>query len=242
MYLTAGIEIVLFPFFVSQPNRLPFAYHFPGLTLDVPLHWWLNFLDHFVLTITVVCAFSAFDSFVIMLILHGCCRIEITAHMVRNIQHQLQAPSSRIAQVLGKVVAHHVDTKRYVVDFNTQMGFVCLWEFVSASITVAMSLNVVASLEMSSVCLILTSASLQMLIYCYFGNILLVKSDELLNTAWEIDWYRMSCANQRVYCLFLMAAQLTLKVNAIFMAVKLETFVVVMRSSYQYFALLQKFS
>jgi 7tm Odorant receptor len=227
MYVTAGLEIVLFPFFVAQPHRLPFAYHFPGLSLNVPSYWWLNFLDHFMLTITVVCAFSAFDSFVIMLILHGCCRIEITAQMVRNIQLDISAPARRISKILGQVVAHHVNAKCYIVDFNAQMEFVCLWEFVSASIAVAMSLNVVASMEMSSVCLIFTSASLQMLIYCYFGNILLVKSDELLYTAWEIDWYRMDCGNQKVYSLFLMAAQLTLNVSAIFMAVDLETFVVV---------------
>jgi hypothetical protein len=104
-------------------------------------------------------------------------------NMAENIQRQIdnnypneKDRQEKISNTFKEIVAHHVDTKQYINNFNDQFGFIYLWEFAAATINIALSLNV--SLEMSSVYLIFFAALVQLYLYCYFGNILLVQSGQ----------------------------------------------------------------
>jgi hypothetical protein len=152
---------------------------------------------------------SALDVFVVMLILNVCCRGEIINEMILEINETYtqntdtneseEEREHRIAKILKNVIYQHVKVRNYISDIEAQFSFSFLVEFMSTSVVIGMGLNIIAVSKITNVYLLLISALVQLFVFCFFGNQLQLKSDQLLIETWNVKWYKMGIRNQKVW-------------------------------------------
>lgn len=66
---------------------------------------------------------------------------------------------------------------------------------------------------------------MQIFIYSYMGNILLIKSDELYEAMLNVNWYQMNRNEQRSYCFIFQNVIKPIEMTAMIYPLNLEIFV-----------------
>nr|AYN64393.1 odorant receptor OR3 [Rhyacophila nubila] len=145
---------------------------------------------------------------------------------------------------LIKCIEHHQAIISFIVEQEEVFSIGVTSQFVAGVVVIcitAFQLTLVPwSLYYFSMVLYQTCMLVEIFLYCYHGNEIIVKSSMVLDAAYETSWYERGTNFRQILDIFMTRCRIPLQVNAIkIFSLSLTAFVSILRSSYSYFAVLQ---
>nr|AKC58550.1 odorant receptor 15 [Anomala corpulenta] len=96
------------------------------------------------------------------------------------------------------------------------------------------------SIQFFCVIIYMMCITMELMAYCWFGNELLVISSQVPVAAYESDWIDTPVYFQKNLLMFITIAMKPMKVTVIHFSLSVETFTVIMRTAWSYFAVLRQ--
>ncbi|XP_052859738.1 odorant receptor 4-like [Anopheles cruzii] len=245
MYAAAMISFLSMPAIYPDPRKynLPLAFTFPFLPVDNRFWWYFTYLYHFAMIWKCIHLLVVIDGVMVMAMMSVRKRIQALKVLLQQLDEKIQAsPWKRTDHLeldLKRIIELHVSIKEFMRDFSDSYR----WHFFMIAGTVCfeicMALNVIATTVRNPVYPYLLATTTQLLVMCFFGNVLLIENDTLSDCVYNIHWYRMTISQQKKIMFMVANAQPDMSANAIFLNVQMATFITIIRAAYSYFTILQ---
>ncbi|KAJ3663545.1 hypothetical protein Zmor_007798 [Zophobas morio] len=226
----------------SEGNRLPFLAWYPYNTKIFPMYE-ITY-GHQVLSYTYTCfTHINVDTFIAAINVYTASQFDILCDNLKNLHL-----SNNVGANFAKCVRHHWMILNFAYNSNKFFNWIILLQFcVSATITAMtlFQLTIVEPLttEFFSFVSYGMAAVTQIFMYCWFGNEVQIKSNNLPFAVYECKWTNFSVKTQKNIFFFILRSQKPVKVSAsnVFY-LSLESFMMILKTSWSYFALLQQVS
>ncbi|XP_014470127.1 PREDICTED: uncharacterized protein LOC106742051 [Dinoponera quadriceps] len=166
----------------------------------------------------------ACESIICGFLLHICCQLEILEYRLTKI--------SRNRDVLGDCVYHHNRIFTYACEVNNMFAKIIASQFAVSMLVVCSNLFRIAMAEdYTSIVpfIFYTSAILaQIFIYCWFGNEVKLKSQQVMKSIYEINWPGLSNSNQKSLLLIMRRTMIPIEFSSAYIiTMNLDSFVAV---------------
>nr|UTQ11397.1 odorant receptor 7 [Holotrichia oblita] len=154
----------------------------------------------------------------------------------------------KIKDRLRNCVRHHNAILEFTAKtqdiFSTGVFFQILASMLGICLTGLQSLMVPwGSVQFASVGLFLVTEIIQIGMFCWFGENIIIKSSEIELSCYMSEWRSCSTSNKRIFLIIMENAKTPIKFTAKGLFIlSLGTFVMVLRSGYSYFAVLRQVS
>nr|QZA75627.1 odorant receptor 27 [Plutella xylostella] len=138
---------------------------------------------------------------------------------------------------------YHQKIIRFVEEIESIFGVAVFCQFASSCIIACMTAFRMTitnePTQIINLVFYLLTILIELLVYCYFGDVLINKSQQVAEAVYASSWQQTSLKTQRSLMLLMLRAQRPLSITAgKQFNLSLETFVVILKSSYSYFAVL----
>ncbi|KAL0116246.1 hypothetical protein PUN28_011228 [Cardiocondyla obscurior] len=209
---------------------IPFNYSSPTVYLAVYIHQLIAMSTSGI--VNVAC-----ESLLCGFLLHICCQFEILGHRLGKLMHDQSS--------LRDCVCHHNRIFEYAYTVNNMFAKIIATQFAVSMMVVCSNLYRIAMATdyASFIPLIMyTSAILvQIFNYCWFGNEVKLKSLQLVNSIYDIEWPALSNSNKKDLLLIMKRAMIPIEfTSAYIITMNLESFVALLKMSYSVFNLLHQ--
>ncbi|RZC37729.1 7tm 6 domain containing protein [Asbolus verrucosus] len=239
--------LMLCPFFDKTVNeyRLPFLAWYPYSVKASP-QYELSYLHQFISVTTMSMVNVNIDSLIAALNMYIGAQFDILCDNLRNFYDNSRDSPTDVEEKLKKCINHHREILKFASYANKFYNWLIFEEFFVGGISIGLSmfqLTVVVpfSSEFHSFISYSTAISVQVFMYCWFGNEIEVKSSKLPYAIFESDWTNLPPKIKKELLIFLIRVQQPLKMSAFgLFYLSLETFVKILRTSWSYFALLRQ--
>nr|XP_012230725.1 PREDICTED: odorant receptor Or1-like [Linepithema humile] len=178
----------------------------------------------------------ACDSLIFGLLQQICYQIEILEYRLTKI--------SLGQHIFRDCVRHHNHIYEYACTVNHRFAPLIALQFAVSMLVVCANLYKIAAMKINagSVVLILYTACMlsQIFIYCWFGNELKLKSIDLANNIYNMDWYTLDTNSKKGLLFIMKRAMVPIEFNsAIIITLNLNSFVSLLKSSYSAYNVLK---
>ncbi|RZC39078.1 7tm 6 domain containing protein [Asbolus verrucosus] len=239
--------LMLCPFFDKTVNeyRLPFLAWYPYSVKASP-QYELSYLHQFISVTTMSMVNVNIDSLIAALNMYIGAQFDILCDNLRNVYDNSRDSPTDVEEKLKNCINHHREILKFASYANKFYNWLIFEEFFVGGISIGLSmfqLTVVVpfSSEFHSFISYSTAISVQVFMYCWFGNEIEVKSSKLPYAIFESDWTSLPPKIKKELLIFLIRVQQPLKMSAFgLFYLSLETFVKILRTSWSYFALLRQ--
>ncbi|KAL0116268.1 hypothetical protein PUN28_011241 [Cardiocondyla obscurior] len=179
----------------------------------------------------------ACDSLICGLLLHVCCQIEILECRLKKISHGQNS--------LRDCVRQHDCIFKFAFMINEKFKIIIAIQFVVSTLVVCSNLYQLAKVTLSAQCfpLILYTCSMltQILIYCWYGNEVKLKSVELVTNIFEMGWLTMKESKRQNLLIIMNRSLIPIEFSSAYiLTMNLDSFVSLLKTSYSAFNLLQQ--
>ncbi|RZB40716.1 7tm 6 domain containing protein, partial [Asbolus verrucosus] len=237
---------VLFPILDKSVKeyRLPFLAWYPYDTKTSPLYELTYFYQALSLSFIAMANLNT-DTLIAALNMYIGAQFDILCDDLRNLRINNET-STEVDKKLKSCVKHHREILKFVDYANQFYNWLLLVKFfvggVSLGITMfQMTIVVPFSSEFYSIAGYAQAVSLEVFMYCWFGNEIEVKSSKIPYAVFESDWTSLSPKVQKNMIIFVLRVQRSLRISALgLFNLSLETFVKILRTAWSYFALLRQ--
>ncbi|XP_068909803.1 putative odorant receptor 92a [Tenebrio molitor] len=153
---------------------------------------------------------------------------------------------NEINENLIENIIHHKNIIQFADDMTDLFTTCIMGQFVVSVIIICltmfqMSLVSVLSLQFLSMTLYQGCMVLEIFLWCYYGNDVILQSGKLTQSAYMCEWVPCSQLFKRNLLYFMTRSQTPLKLCAGgYFTLSLETFMAVLKSSWSYFAVLNR--
>ncbi|KAG5326078.1 OR46A protein, partial [Acromyrmex heyeri] len=180
----------------------------------------------------------ACDSLICGLLMHICCQIEI-----------LECRLSKVSNddgTLRDCVRHHDSILQYAFRLNNKFRMTIAMQFVVSTLVVCSNLYQMTkstSLNASYLPLILYMSCMltQIFIYCWYGNEVKLKSIQLLDNVFAMDWMTMNRNLKRNLLIIMSRAAVPIEfTSAYVLSMNLDSFVGLLKTSYSAYNILKQ--
>ncbi|XP_011050406.1 PREDICTED: odorant receptor 46a, isoform A-like [Acromyrmex echinatior] len=180
----------------------------------------------------------ACDSLICGLLMHICCQIEI-----------LECRLSKVSNddgTLRDCVRHHDSILQYALKLNNKFRMTIAMQFVVSTLVVCSNLYQMTkstSLNASYLPLILYMSCMltQIFIYCWYGNEVKLKSIQLLDNVFAMDWMTMNRNLKRNLLIIMSRAAIPIEfTSAYVLSMNLDSFVGLLKTSYSAYNILKQ--
>nr|QZA75634.1 odorant receptor 44 [Plutella xylostella] len=142
-------------------------------------------------------------------------------------------------------VKYHMKIISFVNELEAIFGLPVFIQFVASCIVIGLTaFKIVMTnepIQLLTLVFYLVCILSELLVYCYFGNIIMHKSEVVAAAAYDSGWERTSLPTQRMLLLLMRRAQRPLAMSAGNMFhLSLLTFTAILKSSYSYFAVVRE--
>ncbi|XP_071572228.1 odorant receptor 94a-like [Temnothorax nylanderi] len=175
------------------------------------------------------------DTLICGLLVHICCQIEILTYRLRRIISH--------SNVLRDCVRHHYDIFRLAFIVNEKFRLAITIQFTLTTLMICFCLYEIriATTKVKHIEIILYMACLliQYFFYCWYGNELKIKSQQMIDHIFEMEWLTLD--KNRKKSLMIMMRRTTLPIQitcAHIVPLNLETFMGILKMSYSTYNLL----
>ncbi|RZB40128.1 7tm 6 domain containing protein, partial [Asbolus verrucosus] len=223
--------------------RLPFLAWYPYDTKTSPQYELTYIYQMFAINFTSMANVNI-NTLIAALNMYVGAQFDILCDDLRNLHDISKSTSNDITTALKKCIYHHREVLKFADYVNQFYNSLLLVEFFVDGVSIGLSmfqLTVVVPLS-SEFYLFLVYAnaiSVQIFMYCWFGNEIEVKSSKLPYAVFESDWTDFSQEEKKHLIIFILRVQKALQVSAFgLFYLSLDTFVRIMRTAWSYFALL----
>ncbi|CAG9857148.1 unnamed protein product [Phyllotreta striolata] len=204
----------------------------------------------------------AADTLFAGLIMAACAQLEILRDTLTNLRDYAKARLGGLGENSGKsggipailmdemsallvdCVNHHRCILNFVREFQLIFSYAILAQFVVSVIiicTTMYNLTLIPFGSMQSISLIIYQYCilLEIFLWCYFGNEVMIQSNLLCDAAYKCDWTDCSPTFKKHLLYFMTRSQMEMNIYAgSFFTLSLTTFVKIVKSSWSYFAVL----
>ncbi|RZC43012.1 7tm 6 domain containing protein, partial [Asbolus verrucosus] len=191
----------------------------------------LTYLHQFVAINCISLVNVNIDSLIAALNMYIGAQFDILCDDVRHLHDDGEDAPVDVTQKLKKCVTHHREILKFAENVNYFYNWLIFSEFFVGGICIGMSmfqLSVVAPLssEFYSFISYTVLISLQVFMYCWFGNKIELKSSQLPYAVFESDWTDLSPEVKKLLIIFTLRIAKPLKMSAFgLFYLSLETFV-----------------
>ncbi|XP_032691132.1 uncharacterized protein LOC116853908 [Odontomachus brunneus] len=215
---------------LTYPAWLPFNYTSSTLFPLVFVHQTIAVT--ICATVNVAC-----DSLICGLLLHICCQLEIFEYRL------MQIPQKQ--HILPDCVRHHDRIFEYAYTVNSQFVKIIALQFGVSTLVVCSNLFhlAMATLDANILPLILYTACMlsQIFIYCWFGNEVKLKSLQVADNVYKMEWMALDNSIKKSLLLIMKRSASSIEfTSAVVITMNLDSFVSVLKTSYSVFNVLKR--
>ncbi|KAJ3663552.1 hypothetical protein Zmor_007803 [Zophobas morio] len=231
-----------FPLFdrANGENRLPFFAWYPYDTSISPFYE-ITYV-HQVLTYTYI-GFTHIniDTLIAAFNMYISCQFDILCDNLRDLHF-----SDNVKDNLAKCIKHHWLILSFAKKESQFLKSIILLQFFISVIIMGITLfqiTIVAPFSVEFLFLVSYEMAVvaQIFIYCWFGNEVQVKSNNVSFAIYESKWPEFSKKIQKNIWFFMFRSQTPLRMSALnVFYLSLESFMAILKTSWSYFALLQQ--
>ncbi|XP_077264592.1 odorant receptor 46a-like isoform X1 [Temnothorax americanus] len=179
----------------------------------------------------------ACDSLICGLLLHVCCQIEILECRLKKI--------SLGQNNLRECVRQHDCIFKFALMVNEKFKIIIAIQFVVSTLVVCSNLYQLAKMTLSAQCfpLILYTCSMltQILIYCWYGNEVKLKSVQLAANIFGIGWLTMKQSRKQNLLIIMIRSLTPIEFSSAYiLTMNLDSFVGLLKTSYSAYNILQQ--
>ncbi|RZC40536.1 7tm 6 domain containing protein [Asbolus verrucosus] len=248
-FFTLGwlLFLILYPIFDKTANEspLPFLAWYPYSIKASPLYE-LSYFHQIISVSTMSMVHINIDSLIAALNMYIGAQFDILCDNLRNFYDSGTDSPTDAEEKLKNCISHHKKILKFAEYTNEFYNWLIFQEFFVGGISIGLSMfqmTVVVpfSNEFHSFMSYSTAVSVQVFMYCWFGNEIELKSSKLPYAIFESDWTSLPPKIKKELIIFFIRVQQPLKMSAFgLFYLSLETFVKILRTSWSYFALLRQ--
>ncbi|EFA09170.1 odorant receptor Or1 [Tribolium castaneum] len=222
-------------------KRLPFLAWYPYNTTITPLYE-ITYVYQIVSVSFITTVHVNVDVLVAALNIFNGSQFEILCDNLKNLHN------GPVKENLIECIKHHKEILKFAERCNNFLNWILLVQFfifaVSIGITMfQLTLVIPFSTEFYSLLTYGMAIILQIYMYCWFGNEVEIKSNKIPYAAFECNWVDFSPEVKKNLIFFIMRAQKPVKLSALnLFYLTLDTFMMIIKTSWSYFALLHQVS
>ncbi|XP_011882884.1 PREDICTED: uncharacterized protein LOC105570367 [Vollenhovia emeryi] len=228
--LTMSVSTDLMKRNLTYKAWIPFDYSSPATYFVVYTHQLIAMSTSGIVNVAV-------ESLLCGFLLHICCQFEILEYRLTKLTHDQNS--------LRDCVCHHNQIFEYAYTVNNMFAKIIAIQFAVSMLVLCSNLYRIAMATdyVSFIPLIMyTSAILvQIFIYCWFGNEVKLKSLQLMNSIYHIEWPALSNSNKKDLLLMMRRAMTPIEFTSSYIiTMNIESFVALLKMSYSVFNLLHQ--
>ncbi|KAL6422691.1 hypothetical protein ACFW04_010732 [Cataglyphis niger] len=210
---------------------LPFNYTSPSLFRIVYIHQLIGLTAGSVLHV-------ACDGLICGLLVHVCCQIEIMECRLRKI--------SRNRDILRKSLLQHNIVFRLASLVNEKFSLTILIQFIVSTLVVCFNLyqfTKSTALRAKYMQLIMYMGCMlsQIFLYCWYGNEVKLKSRQLVNNIFEMEWFELDNYSKQSLLMIMRRCTIPIELTSAYViSMNLDSFVNLLKTSYSAYNILQQ--
>ncbi|XP_078053775.1 odorant receptor 46a-like [Augochlora pura] len=198
----------------------------------------LVYLHHALATVFCITLAAAYDSLFTGLMIHIYSQFEILRYRLRNVHRNEVNSVKRCAR-------HHDQIYKFANMVNDEFKAVTFVQFFETTAALCFSLYQLTLSELdgslADSAFYVFCILLQILYFCWFGNEVKLKSLEVSNMIFEIEWTTLSNKTKKILLMMMNRAKVPIEFTSLhIVTVNLETFKALVKTSYSVFNLLQQ--
>ncbi|XP_068915595.1 odorant receptor 46a-like isoform X1 [Tenebrio molitor] len=223
----------------ARHHRLPFWAWYPYDTTTSPNYEVTYFYQVVGIWFLAICNINM-DTLMAALMMYTVTQCDILCNNLRNIKS-----GDRSKQII-ECVQHHKKILSFAQSSNKVFNEMVLGQFFTTSASLALGMfefTLVQPLSSEGiwVTMYLSSMTVQIFLYCWFGNLVEDRSSQIPYSAFESDWTGIPIEAKKNLLIFIMRSQKPIKMSAInLFSLSLSTFTTILRTSWSYFAVLRQ--
>nr|XP_015840913.1 PREDICTED: odorant receptor Or1-like [Tribolium castaneum] len=230
---------------VTNRRRLPLSGWYPFKTEASPVFELTYAYQMFVTTVGGLGNISM-DTFMSGCIMNLSAQISVLNNALENMEPKKLRTDEEINESLVRNVIHHRNILQFADEFTNLFTTCITGMFVVGVIIVCismfqMSLVPVLSFRFLAMLLYQICVLIEMYLWCYYGNEVILKSNKLTESAYKCQWIDGSKKFKQHLLYFMTRTQIPLNLYASgYFVLSLETFKAIVKSSWSYFAVLNQ--
>ncbi|XP_076377257.1 odorant receptor 4-like isoform X1 [Megalopta genalis] len=210
---------------------LPFEYNSATIYSLVYLH-------HALTTVICVTAVVAYDTLFTGLMIQIYSQFEILRHRLRNVHRNEN-------DLVKHCARHHDHIYKFANMVNNEFRAVTFIQFVQSTAVLCFGLYQLTMSELdgnlADIAFYITCLLLQIFYFCWFGNEVKLKSLEVPDMIFEIEWTTLSNKTKKMLLMMMRRATVPIEFTSLhIVSVNVETFKALIKTSYSVFNLLRQ--
>ncbi|XP_055605509.1 putative odorant receptor 83c [Uranotaenia lowii] len=247
-YLSAAFGFALYPIYiyvVYGERVLPLTALLPGINADSHTGYFLTLgFQLFVLGLGLS-GMSAADLAILLFVVNLAALVDVFKGSLQELNVLLEAPirdEQAIRKKTRDIFLEHGSIENYESELDERYFFINFIQIVSAVSCMSISLFLCYTTNYLPGYAFLVGAFFQLLEFCLLGTIFTVKNNHMIDAIYDVKWYLLPLKERREWNFLLHKSQnaIDLTVGG-FSKLNLETFVAIINTIYQYFAILINF-
>nr|XP_022910154.1 odorant receptor 4-like [Onthophagus taurus] len=250
--MSTGVIWLLYPL-ITQTKAEIFSVYVPFDTSYSPVYEIFYFVKGYSLMLHAM-ANTSKDSIVVLIMAHICGQLDIVDDKLTKLKETALEKikngyqknlSDTMNELLIKSVQRHKLILNLNKEFNDVYTFAILAQFTTSVLIICVILYQISVLSVTSMVFFsminyLFCMMLQLSVYCWHGNEVILKSSHLYRSVYNIDWPDTSITFKKNMLYFMCNVKKPIKIYAgNFFEVSLESYMAILRSSWSYFAVLK---
>ncbi|KYB28921.1 Odorant receptor 46a, isoform A-like Protein [Tribolium castaneum] len=221
--------------------RLPFLAWYPYDTKSSPFYE-LMYLHQVISTYTVGVVDISADTLIAALNMYVGTQCDILCDNIRDIDGPVQEMDAK----WKKCFTHHKEILKFAEHCQKFFNWIVLTQFCASVISIGLSmfqltLVVPLSSEFFMFIFYLGAITVEIFMYCWFGNEVELKSSNILYATFEVNWVDAPQEVKKSILIFAIRCQNPIKMSSLnLFYLTLETFKAILRTSWSYFAVLRQ--
>ncbi|XP_063911059.1 odorant receptor 42a-like isoform X1 [Zophobas morio] len=177
-------------------------------------------------------------------------QLDILADNVKNISRTKYQQSDKASEMMETelldCIQHHKEILSCFGDVYQFLNITMFAQFLISTISLCLTLLELsvlspASTHFAALIIYMSALMVELLLFCWWGNLLIVKSQLLPQAAFECDWLAGSITFRKNLSFFIFRAQKEMALYAVdFFKISLGSFVLILKNSYSFYAVLRR--
>ncbi|XP_068918317.1 odorant receptor 46a-like [Tenebrio molitor] len=238
-----GVNVLLWSIapLLNEGQRLPFVAWYPFSTESSP-NYQIIYIYQVVCIWYITIANLNLDCMTYALMMYICAQCDILCDNLSL----LGGTETDFSTTLRECIAHHTKIVHFAKEGNRVFNMIILGQFATSTLVLALTMfqltlvDPISEAAVTHVCYLL-GISMQILLYCWFGNEVEIKSSQIPYAIYKCDWFGRSVGANTSLLILSVRCQEPIRITAInLFALSLKTFVAILRMAWSYFAVLYK--
>ncbi|CAL1676393.1 unnamed protein product [Lasius platythorax] len=177
----------------------------------------------------------ACDGLICGLLLHICCQIEILSYRLKKI--------ARNPKILRDCVNQHNLISKFALLLNKKFRFTISFQFLVSTLVVCFTLYQLTktSGKFVELGMYMSCMLTQIFLYCWYGNEVKLKSLQLVNNLYEIEWLTLEQNVQKDLLTITIRSRMPIEFSSAYVIpMNLDSFVGLLKTSYSTYNILQQ--